>query len=151
MAETDGSLVARVRLGDAAVFETLLRRHFRTAYLIALARVNNAADAEDVCQEAFVKAWRHIDDCRQPDRFAPWLSQIVRNAAHNRRDYLQVRATEDVEAAAHVASPGRTDARVLQGELRERLQSALSELGDVQREIVLLHDLEGWRHAEIAT
>jgi RNA polymerase sigma-70 factor, ECF subfamily len=97
-----------------------------------------------------VSAWRHIDECRQPDRFAPWLAQIVRNMAHNRRDYLRVRATEDVANAAHVASPGRTDTRVLRGELRARLQDALSELGDVQREIVLLHDLEGWRHAEIA-
>jgi RNA polymerase sigma-70 factor (ECF subfamily) len=150
MPDTDGSLVARVRLGDAAAFDTLLRRHFRMAYLIALARVNNGADAEDVCQEAFVNAWRHIDECRQPDRFAPWLSQIVRNTAHNRRDYLHVRTTEPEESAAHVASSGRTDARVLRGELREQLQGALSELGETQREIVLLHDLEGWRHAEIA-
>jgi RNA polymerase sigma-70 factor (ECF subfamily) len=151
MAESDASLVARVRLGDASAFETLVRRHFRAAYLVAFARMENSADAEDICQDAFVNAWRHIADCREPDRFAAWLVRIVRNTAHNRGDYLRVRATEPIEHGAHVSDGLAADAAAIRGELRAQLLNALGQLPVVQREIVLLHDLEGWRHAEIAS
>ena len=150
MAESDASLVVRVRTGDAAAFEVLMRRHFRMAYLIALARVNDTMDAEDICQDAFVSAWQHIHECRDPDRFAPWLARIVRNSAHNRADYLRLRASEPLEHVAESASQDRTDARSLRNELRTRLLAALRQLSAVQREIVLLHDLEGWTHGEIA-
>lgn len=151
MTESDASLVARVRLGDASAFETLMRRHFRASYLVALARVENAADAEDICQDAFVNAWRHINDCREPDRFGAWLVRIVRNTAHNRGDYLRVRAAEPIEQGAKVSTGVGADAATLLGELRGKLSAALAHLTPLQREIVLLHDLEGWRHAEIAS
>lgn len=150
MAESDASLVARVRLGDASAFEALMRRHFRAAYLVAFARVENAADAEDICQDAFVNAWRHINDCREPDRFVGWLVRIVRNTAHNRADYLRVRTAEPIEHGSHVPTGVGADDATFQGELRDKLLAALGQLSPVQREIVLLHDLEGWRHSEIA-
>ncbi|MEX2153075.1 MAG: sigma-70 family RNA polymerase sigma factor [Gemmatimonadaceae bacterium] len=150
MAESDASLVARVRLGDTAAFEILMRRHYRVAYFVALAGVNNDTDAEDVCQDAFVAAWRHIADCREPDRFGAWLVRIVRNTAHNRRDYLRVRVAEPIESGGGVAGGEASDARALRHELRGQLMRALAELRPVQREIVLLHDLAGLRHAEIA-
>lgn len=148
--ESDAALVARVQLGDADAFEVLMRRHFRVAYLIALARVNDIAEAEDVCQDAFVSAWRHIHECRDPGRFAGWLARIVRNTAHNRGDYLRVRRTEDLAHAAAARAPGTTDAALLRGELRQSLLDALAQLSPAQREVVLLHDLEGWLHADIA-
>ena len=80
---SDATLVERTRRGDAAAFDTLVRRHLRAAYAVALARVGEPADAEDVCQDAFITALRRIDDCRQPDRFAAWLLRIVRNRAHD--------------------------------------------------------------------
>jgi RNA polymerase sigma-70 factor, ECF subfamily len=150
MTESDASLVARVRLGDAAAVEALLRRHFRASYVVALARTGNRADAEDVCQDAMIRCLERIDDCRNPDRFGAWLMQIVRNTAHNRTDYLRVRATEDISSELDLSSGTRTDDAVYQHELRDRLTAALAQLSDVQREVVLLHDLEGWRHAEIA-
>jgi RNA polymerase sigma-70 factor, ECF subfamily len=148
--ESDAALVARVQLGDADAFEALMRRHFRVAYLIALARVNDTAEAEDVCQDAFVSAWRHIHACRDPARFAAWLSRIVRNTAHNRGDYLRVRRTEDLAHASETAARGTADAALLQGELRQSLLAALAQLSPAQREVVLLHDVEGLLHADIA-
>jgi RNA polymerase sigma-70 factor (ECF subfamily) len=150
MAESDAYLVTRVRSGDTAAFEGLMRRHFRVAYLVALARMNNAADAEDICQEAFVSAWQHIHECREPERFVAWLLRIVRNTAHNRADYLRVRAVEPLDDAASIATMARADDSVLRNELRENLHRALEHLKPVQREIVLLHDLDGWKHHEIA-
>src|SRR5215213_9242247 len=102
MEESDAALVGRVRAGDAAAFESLMRRHFRAAYLVALARVCNEVDAEDVCQDAFVASWRHIHECRDPARFGAWLMRIVRNTAHNRGDYLRVRAAEPLDAATPI-------------------------------------------------
>src|SRR4051812_44929126 len=150
MTESDASLVARVRTGDAAAFESLLRRHFRAAYLVALAQVGEPAEAEDVCQEAFLRSWERIHECRDPDRFAAWLVRIVRDAAFNRREYLAVRAADALHESTPAASPERPDRHSEQAELRATLQRALAQLPIRQREVVLLHDLEGWPHGEIA-
>jgi RNA polymerase sigma-70 factor (ECF subfamily) len=150
MMESNASLLARARRGDTAAAGDLLRRHFRACYLVALARLGNRADAEDVCQDAFVRCLARLDDCREPEKFGAWLLHIVRNLAHNRGDYLRVRSTEPLDAHAMVPSVEPADAKVHQSELRDTLRRALEQLSEVQREVVLLHDLEGWRHAEIA-
>lgn len=147
--ETDASLVARARSGDASAFEALVRRHYRAAHAVALATLGNAADAEDVCQEAFIRALEKLDSCREPAKFSAWLLRIVRNRAHNRRDYLKVRAAAPLDA---VPSPSVDPAScpAERAELRQRLEEAVRTLPEVQREVLLLHDLEGWRHREIA-
>ena len=94
-------------------------------------------------------ALARLDDCRTPDRFAGWLLTIVRNRARNlvRREVL--RDTDMLPETT--ASRGRTPEKAAEhAELQERLGTALRRLSEVQREIVLLHDLEGWRHREIA-
>jgi len=149
MTEPDAELVARIQSGDAVAFDTLMRRHFRMAFLIAYAQLGNRADAEDVCQDAFLRCWERILDCRDPSRVGRWIASIVRNTARNRREYLAVRDAVPLDAA--LASTGRrpdTDAE--RGDLRIKLSAALLALSSLQREVVLLHDLEGWRHAEIA-
>jgi RNA polymerase sigma-70 factor (ECF subfamily) len=96
-----------------------------------------------------VRALERLEDCREPNRFVYWLLQIVRNRARNYLDYRRVRATELLEpdTAAGTDDP-RKD---LDSErLRARLEESLAELPEIQREIVLLHDLEGWSHREIA-
>ncbi len=150
MTESDASLVARARLGDAAAVETLLLQHFRACYVVALGRMGNRFDAEDVCQDAFIRCLERLDECREPDKFAAWLIRIVRNTAHNRGDYLRVRSAEPIASHLHLQSPVRTDAGAQRNELRDTLLRALGQLSEVQRDVVLLHDLEGWRHAEIA-
>ncbi len=145
---TDASLVERARRGDEAAFEMLVRRHYRAAYAVALALLGNQMDAEDVCQEGFIRALERLGDC-EPARFAAWLSRIVRNRAHNYRDYQRVRTAVqfDDTSAASSENSGR---HVERSELREVLEAALAELTDVQRQVVLLHDLEGWKHRAIA-
>ncbi len=150
MTESDAALVARVREGDAAAFEVLVRRYFRAAYLVALARVGERPDAEDVCQEAFLRSWELIHECRDPDRFAAWLVRIVRNTALNRREYLNVRAAVPLDHAAPMLSASRSDRRSERRDLRATLTAALAQLKMSQRVVVLLHDLEGWPHSDIA-
>lgn len=146
---TDAFLVEQARSGSAPAFEELVRRHFRAAYAVALAILGNQMDAEDVCHDGFLKALERLDDCRNPDKFAAWLLQIVRNRARNYRAYRKVRDAVPLEFAV-AASRGDSARDVEQNELHRLLQHALGKLTDVQREVVLLHDMEGWKHREIA-
>jgi RNA polymerase sigma-70 factor, ECF subfamily len=145
-AQETAELVIRARRGEAAAFPALVRSFLRAAYSVALGVLGRPADAEDVAQDALVCAFERLHECREPDRFAGWLLQIVRNRALNaldRRRLRDVAATELPEPAAAAAEP--------QPRLRERLLAALARVSPAQREVVLLHDLEGWTHAEIAT
>jgi RNA polymerase sigma-70 factor (ECF subfamily) len=127
-----------------------MRRHWRMAFLVAFTRLGERADAEDVCQEVFVRCWARIDECRHPERVSAWIATMVRNASHNRADYLRVRDAAPISAAETIASGDRTEHRAERAELRVRLTDALRRLSQVQGEVVLLHDLEGWTHPEIA-
>ncbi|MGH7476274.1 MAG: RNA polymerase sigma factor [Longimicrobiales bacterium] len=148
MPDTDRELVERARLGERDAFEVLVRRHLPGAYATAIAVLHEPADAEDVTQDAFVVALERLDECRQPDRFAAWLMRIVRNRAHNYRRAAKVRAASPLSVAEGQTSPSGDSAD--RAQLRVRLTRALEMLNDTHREVVLLHDLEGWRHREIA-
>ncbi len=145
----DAALVERARAGDGDAFGELVRRHYRAAFVVALAVAGSRVEAEDACQDAWVRALERLDSLRQADRFLPWLLQVVRHVAHNRREYGRLRraAPLDSPAAAEVADPRQDPARAV---LAARLEAALAVLGQTQREIVLLHDLEGWDHRAIA-
>ncbi len=144
----DAILIEKARLGDTAAFEALVRRHYRAAFAVALAVLGNRMDAEDVTQDAFLRALERLDELRQAERFAAWLLQIVRNRARNFHSYRRVRAAQPLDTV-EAASPDRADGELERGKLRDQLESALAELSEVQRQVVLLHDLEGWRHREI--
>lgn len=146
---TDAELVAAVRRGDAVAADALVRRHYRAAFATALAVLGESMDAEDACQDGFVRALDRIDDCRAPDRFVYWLLSIVRHHALNLRERRRVRSGPPLD---EVDAPARGDAsgRAAQGELRARLVAALGRLTVVQREVILLKHLEGWEHRQIA-
>jgi RNA polymerase sigma-70 factor (ECF subfamily) len=151
MPDSDAALVARALAGDADGFQTLVHRHFRAAYAVALALTREPADADDVCQDAFVRAWERLADCRQPERFGAWLAQIVRNRARNRLAYFRIRRALPLSAAdARPASGAGPHVDAEREELRRALLAALGGLSAVQREVVMLHDLEGMKHGEIA-
>jgi RNA polymerase sigma-70 factor (ECF subfamily) len=78
---TDGQLVRRVRRGDAAAFDVLFARHWRTSFRAALAIASSAAAAEDAAQEAWLRAMRGLDGCRPPEHFGRWLRRIAINCA----------------------------------------------------------------------
>jgi RNA polymerase sigma-70 factor, ECF subfamily len=149
MEDTDAALVARVRAGDSRAADRLLERYFRACRAVALAVTGDEADADDACQEGFLAAIEQIDTCRNPARFGGWLLQIVRNRARNLVRHQAIRAAEPLELH-QVAGGASAAAELERGELRERLLAALAELSQAQREVVLLHDLEGWTHEEIA-
>jgi len=145
----DARLIAAATAGDRGAFEQLVRRHYRAAFTVALARTDNRADAEDLVHDAFVRAAERLEHCRHPEKFAAWLCAIVRNLAHNLRTRGLSAHTTIIQhdTIASTESPER-DAQL--AELRDRLQSALATLPVIQREVVLLHDVDGRTHDEIA-
>lgn len=150
VADIDSRLVARTLAGDGRAFEELVRRHLKAASAVALGVLGDPADAEDVCQEAFLAALTRLEECRDPSRFSAWLLAIVRNRALNARERRAVRESEPLTRVAHAAGEDDPAENALRSERKEKLLAALSGLPPAQREVVLLHDLEGWRHREIA-
>jgi RNA polymerase sigma-70 factor (ECF subfamily) len=149
LTESDAALVARARGGDGGAFETLVRRHLRSAYAVALAQLGEEADAQDAVQDAFVTALKRIEECRKPDQFGGWLLSIVRNRARDHRRYRTVRDALPLDAAGEAVSRADPLQDAENAQLREDLLQAVQTLTELQREVVLLYDLEGWSHREI--
>lgn len=144
-----GKLVEAARAGDAEAFEQLVRLHLSAAYTVALGVTNDPADAEDVTQDAFIAALERIEDCKDPERFSGWLLAIVRNRALNFRRSQNVRSTAPLEMVEHAASSSNPERDAANTFLREDLVAAMAELTELQRQVVLLHDVEGYKHREI--
>ncbi|MFP4623013.1 MAG: RNA polymerase sigma factor [Gemmatimonadota bacterium] len=144
----DAALVRRAIAGDARAFETLVRRYARPAYAVALGIMKEPSDAEDVVQDGFVKALERLEEC-DPDRFGAWFLRVIRNRAHSMRRYLGVREAAPLDAVPTASEEPGPHRQAERSRLREELVTAMSALTEVQREVVLLHDLEGWKHREI--
>jgi RNA polymerase sigma-70 factor (ECF subfamily) len=146
---SDSELVRRTRKGDEDAFGVLVERYMRASYAVAFSVTGRHEDAQDAAQESMLVALQRLEECRSPEKFGGWLMTIVRNRARNlvRREVL--RDTDQVPESARSRTP--TPERELETtQLRENLSNALGQLPEVQRQIVLLHDLEGWKHREIA-
>lgn len=130
-------------------FGLLVQRYQRPAYAVALSVTGRHEDAEDAAQESFLVALDRLDECRSPERFGGWLMTIVRNRSKNlvRREALRETDELPLGARSRVPTPDRNAEAE---ELRRMLKGALQALSEVQRQVVLLHDLEGWKHREIA-
>lgn len=145
----DGDLVERARKGDEDAFGTLVERYMRASYAVAYSVTGRHEDAQDAAQESLLVALERLDKCRSPEKFGGWLLTIVRNRARNlvRREVLRISDQVPDSTRSRTPTPDRDLERI---ELRESLGEALGKLSEMQRQIVLLHDLEGWKHKEIA-
>ena len=139
------ALVLAAQRGDRDAFSALVRTHERRAYAVARSIVVNHEDAEDAVQEAFLHAYRALDRFLPDQAFGAWLHRIVANAALDITRRRKVRDADELPET--VASPFRDPAEG--NELRERLRDALAQLPARQRAVIVLHDVEGFKHAEI--
>jgi len=139
----DEALLAAARRGEPAALDSLYRRHARQAFSLALRITGQHDQAEDAVQDAFLKAFERLDGFRGDAPFRAWLKRLVVNAAIDRlrlQRRLQLDATEVDSLAGSCTSPERgMDALGL-----------LARLSPAARSVVVLHDLEGYSHAEIA-
>lgn len=146
--EADGEIVRAVLAGDRERYAKLVER-YRDRYARYAARMLGSADAaEDALQDAFVRAYDQLGQCKDPDKFVGWFFLILRNRcfAERRRN----RTSVPLEAAETVAAADRTDGGTETAERRRALQLALMELTPDQREVFVLKHVEGLSYGEIA-
>jgi RNA polymerase sigma-70 factor (ECF subfamily) len=146
----DAVLVEGARRGEDRAFEMLVRRYLRPAHTVAVSIVKSPDLADDVCQDAFLSALRHLEQCRYPDRFKGWLFTIVRNRALNLKASEVLRSGAPLETSGQFASSDDPERDLEQREVMENLEEAVGELSGLNQEVFILHDLEGWGHAEIS-
>jgi RNA polymerase sigma-70 factor (ECF subfamily) len=140
-------LVRAAQRGSREAFAGLVRLHQARALAIARAITRTREDAEDAVQEAFLHAYRALDRVDPAQPFGAWLARVVVNAALDLLRRRRVRASEALTDGMAAPAPRRDAAEA--DHLRRRLAAALARLGARQRAIVVLHDLEGFKHAEI--
>jgi len=148
---SDDLLVARAASGDLGAFSVLVQRH-RGAVLRVATRLVGPDDADDVTQDAFLRAFHRLGKLRQAGAFRAWLMRIVQ---HSALDVLERRRRVDErltgEHPPHEPAHERTPARLLEeDERRTRLGHKLALLRPDYRILLVLRDHEGWSYEEIA-
>ncbi|MCI0436301.1 MAG: sigma-70 family RNA polymerase sigma factor [Gemmatimonadetes bacterium] len=146
MAE-DG-LVRRAQAGDRAAFDELYARHAGRVYALCLRMTADTAEAERLTQDAFVLAWRRLASFRGDSAFSSWLHRIAVNAVledgrRTRRRRARVDTVEDVACIERERDAPWIDERM-------DLERAIAGLPPGARAVLVLHDIEGYRHDEIA-
>src|SRR5215471_19648197 len=86
---SDSEIVKRVRAGDRALFEILMRRHNQQIYRAARAIVKDESEVEDVMQQAYINAYTHLDQFEERSQFSTWLTRIAVNEAIGRRGKMR--------------------------------------------------------------
>ena len=145
-------LIQRLCNGEQEVFYELIRPYERRVYAAAFAVLRNEADAEEVAQEAFLKAFKYIRQFRAEARFSTWLLQITLNEARMRRrknhaDVMEAIVDHEDEEGNYVPKdfadwreiPSETLERK---EIRQKLSEALEALGEKYREVFVLRDMQ---------
>ncbi|HEX4022312.1 MAG TPA: sigma-70 family RNA polymerase sigma factor [Acidobacteriaceae bacterium] len=148
----EAQIIASILAGDSQQFHQLIRPYERSVYAMALSMLKNAADAEDVAQEAFLKAFRNLGSFRADSKFSTWLVSITLNEARSRLRRNQAAKIESLdipsEEQGHVSPTLLRDWREVPSEILERqevrllLQEAVLALPEIYREVFLLREVE---------
>jgi RNA polymerase sigma factor (sigma-70 family) len=140
-------LVSRARLHDADAFAELIQRFEGVALAVAYAQTRNAADAGDIVQEAFLRAWQRLDSLDDPSRFAHWISRMVRNLSidlRRRRKALPLDESFDPPDSMPQTTSLERD------EQKKQVERAINGLDDLSRECVTLRYYENMSSKQIA-
>jgi len=142
----------RLRAGDAPAFEELVMTYQHRVFGVALRMLGNRAEAEDVAQEAFVRAHRALGGFRGDAKLSTWLYAITSRLCLNRLASGERRmARQGEHALLRLSDAGpRPDAALERRELETALGRAIAELPEDRRIVVVLRDIEGLSYEEIA-
>lgn len=145
----DGILVDAVLRGEVQCYQELVERHQAGMFRVAMSMVHDSDVAADLVQDALVKAYTSLAECRDPAKFKSWAYRILTNAA---RDYLKSRRQRDVSLTEELAGETRAGPadEFERRHLRDAISTALSTLPDAQREAFVLKHVEGWGYDEMA-
>jgi RNA polymerase sigma-70 factor (ECF subfamily) len=152
---SEAEAIERAKQGDAEAFEVLYNLHKRRVYSLCLRMTANAAEAEDLTQEAFMQLFRKIATFRGESAFSTWLHRMAVNVVLmqlRKKGLVVVPLEDDIETEEEAPKKdfGAQDL-ALEGSIdRLRLQNAIGKLPPGYRSIFVLHDVEGYEHNEIA-
>lgn len=153
---SDQQVVARVLAGETALFEVLMRRHNERLYRAARAILKDEAEAEDVMQQAYLNAYRHLRQFDGRSQFSTWLTRIAVNRAirigHGTRRSLEIVTPDSTNLAIEqAAAPELDPEHTMYGhELQGILESLIDQLPDPFRVVFVLREVEGLSTAETA-
>jgi RNA polymerase sigma-70 factor (ECF subfamily) len=148
----DEEVARRVLDGELELFELLLRRYNQRLFRVARGIVASDGEAEDVLQDAWVRAFEHLADFRGEARLATWLSRITVHEAFARlrRGKRLVALTPEAEDRLEAAGGESPESEALTGELRAALERAVAALPPLYRSVFLLREVEGLSTLETA-
>jgi RNA polymerase sigma-70 factor, ECF subfamily len=159
--QIDAALVRRVLDGDARGFDELISRYQRRAVSVAYRLLGNAQDALDVCQDAFLRAYRSLESLEDPERFAPWLMRTVSNLSLNYRrsrrpsspipaDDCLLKGADEGAGSDWMVSANMPPDDTVAAELSKAIAKAISELPEKQRLALVLFAIEGMPQKDVA-
>jgi RNA polymerase sigma-70 factor (ECF subfamily) len=150
--EAEAAMIASILAGNTQLYHDLIRPHERSVYMMALSLMKNEADAEDVAQEAFLKAFRNLSKFRAESKFSTWLISITLNEARSRlrrKRIVRMESLDEPSDEGTSVSPALLkDWREIPSEALERqelrlmLQDAVTGLPEIYRQVFLLRDIE---------
>lgn len=162
MDTTDHQAIKQVLAGDADAYRVLMNRHFQFVFRIAFRITGDASDAEDVAQEAFLRAYKSLSTFRQDATFSTWINRIAMNLSINlverrNRDQVHhaVQIADDATPTANamqIPDPRRSpEHQMLEGEAATIRKAAMASLTPMERTAFTLRHMEELPIAEIAT
>jgi RNA polymerase sigma-70 factor (ECF subfamily) len=153
---TDQQVIDQVKAGNTALYEIIMRRYNQRLYRVALSILRDGAEAEDVIQDAYVRAYQHLDQFAGHAAFSTWLTRIAIHEAL-RRLHLRQRTEQIVEFGAdeeesmNMTEPSLDpEQRASMLELGQLLEEAVLELPGQYRNVIMLRDVEELSTAETA-
>jgi RNA polymerase sigma-70 factor (ECF subfamily) len=149
---SEPEMIAAILAGDIQLYHELIRPYERSVYVMALSYMKNEADAEDVAQEAIVRAFRKLYSFRSESKFSTWLISITINEARTRlrrQVLVRMESLEQLPDEEKSLSPALLrdwreipSEAIERGEIRKLIQQAVDQLPDIYREVFLLRDVE---------
>jgi RNA polymerase sigma-70 factor (ECF subfamily) len=140
---SDREVIERVLGGDTEAFGLLVDRYQDSLAAYAKHMTGSLDEAEDIVQESFVRAFKALRQCKDPDRFGGWLFRIVSNQCKTHLARRRRRREEPLASAAREADSGGAEKQAEAEELREKVQQALQRISPDQREALVLRYVQG--------
>ena len=152
MSANERVLIHRAKQGDTGAFEQLVNQHSQFVYNLALRLLNDPQEAEDLTQEAFIRAWKALPRFREDARFTTWLYRIVTNLCYNRMPRLKTEfEAADPDEDVELPSGGPSiESSIMNAETKQYLHQAISALPENYKLLITLRHLQGLSYQEIA-
>ena len=158
----DADLVKQAQAGDHTAYDALVTKHRGKVYAMIMNMVKNDADAWDLAQDSFIKAWRALPKFENRSKFSTWLFRISHNVVYDWMRKKKIRSEGelddelldanriDMSAATAPKQSVRPDEAMVGNELKQKIDNALNKLSPEHKETIVLREVQGMDYKEIA-